>query len=188
MYKVSKYVHVHIQMANCPNCPVYFDEPQAPLVTHSLNLVLLKFLVKLAHSWNTGGEPELIYCDNSYIASSASDVSVLLVCTALHLQITRRHVASSVLHLCWYHLCRYERHKLAVQSSSPSIVVAGQLQLHCLSSLNLFMPSVCAFTYLSLSIIISTAANEYLQLLLLFSCTCKLCTCNISEYTEHLRK
>ena len=42
------------------------------------------------HSWNTGGEPELIICDNNYIASSVSDVSALLVCTALHPQISCR--------------------------------------------------------------------------------------------------
>ena len=28
-----------MQMANCPNCPIYFEEPQAPLVALSLNLV-----------------------------------------------------------------------------------------------------------------------------------------------------
>ena len=32
-----------------------------------------------------------LYCDNSYIASSASYVSALLVCMALHPHITRRH-------------------------------------------------------------------------------------------------
>ena len=42
--------------------------------------------IKLVHSWNTGGEPELIIVTlaSRDIASCASDVSALLVCMALH--------------------------------------------------------------------------------------------------------
>ena len=48
------------------------------------NIILLK------HSWNTGGEPELIIVTYAAVPA-ASDVSALLVCTALHEQITHRH-------------------------------------------------------------------------------------------------
>ena len=89
------------------------------------------------------------YCDISYIASSASDVSALSVCIALHPQITRRQF-SVVPMLIW----------MSQNSStfSPSVVfdshrhigkLPGQLQCHCLSRLNPFIPCVCAFIYLS---------------------------------------
>ena len=55
-------------------------------------------------------------------------------------------------------LCWYERHKTAVQQGSLVVFdphrchgwqIARQLQLHCLSRLNPFIPCVCVFTYLS---------------------------------------
>ena len=56
-------------------------------------------------------------------------------------------------------LCRYESHKTTVQLAHRFLIHTGalescrQLQLHCLSRLNPFIPCVCAFTYLSSSIL-----------------------------------
>ena len=71
--------------------------PGLHLLRHNYELakltVLLVICCKLVHSWNTGASLSWLYCDNSYYtaaANSASDVSALLVCMALHPQITRR--------------------------------------------------------------------------------------------------
>ena len=118
------------------------------------------FIYTLVHSRNTGGSLSWLYCDNSYIASSAShsDVSALLVCTALHPQITRRHCSKfSVVPLS---MSTPQNSSTVTESISFWFTqarwqVAGQLQIHCLCRLNPFIPCVCAFTYLS-SLIIFT--------------------------------
>ena len=50
---------------------------------------------------------------------------------------------------------QYSNGPLVVFDSQAHWQVAGQLdlQLHCLSRVNLFIPHVCTFTYLSSSII-----------------------------------
>ena len=59
--------------------------------------------------------------------------------------------------------------------------VAGQLQLHCPSKLNPFKPCVCAFTYLSSSIIFTAGSSrsccsvEY-SIRCKVECSCKPCT------------
>ena len=85
-------------------------------------------------------------------------VSALLVCVALHPQMTRRHCS------------KFSVAPLSIWTSQNSSAVitsvvfdslhsqarwqlVGQLQFHCLSRLNPFIPCVCAFTYLSSSII-----------------------------------
>ena len=99
------------------------------------------------------------------------------------------------------HLCRYKSHKTAVQSAHQSFLIhtgasasCRQLQLHCLSWMNPFIPCVCAFTYLSLSIIFTadTSSSNRLQLSLLFSRVQLLNHIRehvniILEYTEHFR-
>ena len=83
------------------------------------------------------------------------------------------------------HLCRYERHKTTLQSAHWLILiltgmceVAGQLQFHCLSRLNPFIPCVCAFTYLSSSIKITadTTSSSHTCCSLFSACSCKSCT------------
>ena len=58
------------------------------------------------------------YCDNSYITSCASDVSLLLVCTAPHPQITCRHCSNINIKFSVAPM-----YKSAVQSGSPSAVL-----------------------------------------------------------------
>ena len=109
----------------------------------------------------------LWYCDSSYICSSASGVSALLVCTALvHPQITYSHCSKfSVAPLSMW----TSQNSSTVSPSSRfwfSITqacwqVSGQLQLHCLSRLNAwFIPCDCAFTFLSLLIIFTADTSS----------------------------
>ena len=129
-------------------------------------------------SFGTNGAPYIqgilgaslswLYCDNSYIASSATDVSILLVCMALHPQITCRHCSKLQFHA-------YIDMNVTKQQYSKPIncfwftqehwQVARQLQFHCLSRLNQLIPCVCAFTYLSSSIKITADTSS-------FSCPC----------------
>ena len=67
------------------------------------------------------------YCDISYIRSSASDVSTLLVCTALHLQKNQTCRYCSKLS-CF---CRYEHHK---QQYSQSIGQSFLIHMDALAS------------------------------------------------------
>ena len=101
----------------------------------------------------------------SILDCTAQHVSLygMLVCTAVpvvsqHPQITRRHCRSSVSHLCWHEhhntVVLYKAHRLfLIHTGMLASSAAGKLQLHCLSRLNLFIPGVYTFTYLSSSII-----------------------------------
>ena len=138
-----------------------------------------------------------LYCDNSYIASSASDVSALLVCTALHPQITHTHT----------HFIKFSVTPMSIWMSqnsstvSPSVVsqfwstqthwqVARQVQLHCLSKLNLLIPCVCTITY---PVFISNLhGRQQVALVNLDVQSMEVVNhageqVNILEYTEHFR-
>ena len=100
-----------------------------------------------------GASLSWLYCDDSYVASSTSDVSVLSVFTVLHPQVTRRHRSkfSAAPMSIWMSQNSSTVSSLVVFYSHRhhGYQIAGQLQLHCLSRLNPFRPYVCAFTYLS---------------------------------------
>ena len=113
------------------------------------------------------GELELIIFDNSYIARQQyHDIStlVLLVCTALHPQITCRHfskfsvtpMSRNVTKQQLAHEAYSQAHLVFTQMHWQ---VPMQLQLHCLSMLNPFIPCVCAFAYLSSSIIFTAESG-----------------------------
>ena len=99
-------------------------------------------------------------CDNRYIAAAVSLSTALL---SLYSSISTNNTHAGTF---WQAQCRvYVDMNVTKQQysrghrSSKSIgrfwftqarwQVAGQLQLHCLSTLNPFIPCVCAFTYLS---------------------------------------
>ena len=75
-----------------------------------------------------GASLSWLYCDNSYIASSASDVSSLLVCTAIHPQITRRH-------------CRLVIRVVCSEGSHPSKISTASTLVSMLTRPFLFLDS-----------------------------------------------
>ena len=92
-------------------------------------------------------------------------VSALLVCTALHPQITCRHCSKfSVASLSIWTSQNSSTVSIPVvfdsSHSQAHWQVAWQLQFHCLSRLNPFIPCVCAFTYLSSSIIFTADTSS----------------------------
>ena len=122
-------------------------------------------IIKLVHSQNTGGEPELIILWHSYTASSASDVSTLLVCMALHPRVTHRHCSklsvTPLLIIMNITKQQYSQPISCFQVTQVRWEVSGQLQLYCLSRLNpWFISCVCAITYLSLSIIFTADTSS----------------------------
>ena len=108
---VNKLVTSHFFEFVCPFCYLI-----SQMFDHSLNLITSAFKEYCGWAWADYS------CDNSYICSSASGVSALLVCTALHPQITHRH--RSKFSRLVSRLCRYERHKTAViQSAHRSFLI-----------------------------------------------------------------
>ena len=108
-------------------------------------------IIKLVHSSIMGASLSWLYCDNSYIASSVSDVSTLLVCMALHPQITHRRCSkfsvAPLLIIMNITKQQYSQPIRCFQVTQVRWEVSGRLQFHCLSRLNpLFIPCVCAFT------------------------------------------
>ena len=92
-----------------------------------------------------------LYCDNSYITSSASDVSALLVCIALHPKITCRHCSkfkvapmsiwtsqnnSAVKQpiSCFWFMKSYSRHVGKLPGSYSSTVSIGWIRLYLVSA------------------------------------------------------
>ena len=97
-----------------------------------------------------------------FLCSSTDGVSVLLVCMALRPQITHRHCSKFSLSI-WTSQNSMQYSKLIGRFwfiTQARWQVAGQLQLHCLSRLNLFIPCVCTFTYLSTSIIFTADTSS----------------------------
>ena len=92
-----------------------------PTSLQGLTYIVLKLLKKVnitsafMDCWEWAWADYIVTLNN-YIASSASDVSALLVCTALQPRITRRHCSKfSVVP------CRYEHHKTAVYSPASQL-------------------------------------------------------------------
>ena len=102
----------------------------------------------------------------------------LLVCMALHPQIMRRHCSKfSVTPLSIWTSQNSSTVSLlvVVWFTQASWEVARQLQLHCLSRLNLSRPRVCAFTYLFSSIFFMPNTSSYSRCCCSVECSCKSC-------------
>ena len=123
--------------------------------------------------------------DNSYIRSSASGVSAVLVCMALYPQITCRHCSKfSVAPLSiWMSQKQYSKLIGCFWFTQARWEVAGQLQLHCLSRLNPFIPCVCKFTYLPSVIIFTADTSTFSHPCCSVKCSCqsRMWAC---QYTE----
>ena len=143
------------------------------------------------HSRNTGGKPELIILwQYSYIASSPSDVFALLVCKALHPQISHRHCS------------KFSVTSMSIWTSQNSSTISPSVvsELHrCVGKLPGSYSSTISVSWISLYHV--SAHSPTLSSLITFTADMNSSSCGpccykshtwapsiaIPKYTEHFR-